>query len=655
MARDAYSMGSRMSFAGNRHSWSPLWSLLKGYQGRVAALALVSFVGAMFEAGILVILTSTVLAITEGRDTVSLSRFELSTLGALAGVAGMLVVRLVLSLVGVRLSAGLSRRVLTDLRFRLSRVYLNASWEVQQAEPAGRLQELLTTFVNQAAHSVKAFTNWVTALLSLAAFLTAAVVVDATATGLVVVALGVLGTVLYPLRRLIRKRAARDAHTGLAFTNSVSELGSLGLEMQAHGVQGEFANRIRALSRDNAQARYGVQVLSEALAPVYMALAYGAVVGGVTLLAVLGTSNLASVGAVLLLMLRSLSYGQSLQSHSGSIAAALPYVTRMREALATYEAAAASGGDLQPAAATPLELDAVRFAYSPERDALNDVSLRIETNEIVGVIGPSGAGKSTLVQLLLGLRDPSDGVIRAGGTDLREIDRDWWTRRVALVAQDALLFTGTVAENIRFFREGIDEAGLRRAAAQANLLEDIEALPQGFDTHLGERGTQLSGGQRQRLSIARALAGEPELLILDEPTSALDVRSEGLIRDTLTGLRGRTTVVIIAHRMSTLDISDRILVIEGGRATGFGVPKQLYQTNEFYRNALAMSGIAPQESRASFDNLQPQSSPSYSAGPASFSPAQFDQTLGHSQAALQTAGHADDRQHPWPEAEAKKP
>ena len=157
--------------------------------------------------------------------------------------------------------------------------------------------------------------------------------------------------------------------------------------------------------------------------------------------------------------------------------------------------------------------------------------------------------------------------------------------------QAAVLFTGTVAENIRFFREGLDDDALRRAAAQANFLRDISALPQGFDTHLGERGSQLSGGQRQRLSIARALVGEPDLLVLDEPTSALDGQSEALIRKTLVDLHGRVTVVIIAHRMSTLDLCDRIAVVEDGRLTGLGTPEAVRATNAFYREALAVAGL----------------------------------------------------------------
>ena len=178
-----------------------------------------------------------------------------------------------------------------------------------------------------------------------------------------------------------------------------------------------------------------------------------------------------------------------------------------------------------------------------------------------------------------------------GGTELRDVSRSWWSGRVAFMAQDALLFTGTVAENIRFFRDGIDDEALRTAARQANVLGDIEALPRGFDTHLGERGTQLSGGQRQRLSIARALAGRPELLVLDEPTSALDGRSEALIRDTMAALKGAVTVVVIAHRMSTLDICDRIMVIEDGRLTGFGTPAALHDDSSFYQGAMALAGI----------------------------------------------------------------
>jgi len=573
--------------------WRGLWKLVHEWRWRVAAIAVISFIGAMLEAGMLVLMTNTVMAIADSQDSLAVLGRTFPVPLALSVVAVILILRLAAALIGVRVSAGLSVRLLTALQQRVTHTYLRAGWAIQEAQPSGRLQEILSGFVGQAIMAVSSAAAFVTAALSLAAFLTTAVVVDPVATGLVVVALVVLGGLLRPIRSHIRRQGAVTARTGLEFAKAVAELSTLGLEMQVFGVQDRFTERIRVLSRENARARYRADKLMGSLAPTYMSLAYGAVVAGIAVLAFQqGASDLASVGAVLLLMLRSLSYGQNLQSASGQIQSRLPYIARLEETIAEFQAAAASGGPARPATITPIDLEHVRFGYTPEHDALTGLTLQIGTNEALGVIGPSGSGKSTLVQLLLGLRDPCDGVVRVGGVDLREVDRVWWTSRVAMVAQDALLFTGTVAENIRFFRDGIDDAALRQSAAQANLLADIEALPHGFDTHLGERGSQLSGGQRQRLSIARALAGGPELLILDEPTSALDVRSESLIRETLTKLRGRTTVVVIAHRMSTLEICDRILVIEAGRATGFDTPRRLHDTNEFYRNALAMSGIS---------------------------------------------------------------
>jgi ABC-type multidrug transport system fused ATPase/permease subunit len=176
------------------------------------------------------------------------------------------------------------------------------------------------------------------------------------------------------------------------------------------------------------------------------------------------------------------------------------------------------------------------------------------------------------------------------GVDLRSVDRRWWTQRVAFVPQDPLLITGSVAENIRFFREGIDHGALVQACREANVLDDVNSLPLGFDTHLGERGSQLSGGQRQRLSIARALVGKPSLLILDEPTSALDGRSESLIRDTMARSHGKVTTVIIAHRMSTLDLCDRIVVIEHGSISAMGTPAELLEKSAFYRESVPVAG-----------------------------------------------------------------
>ena len=569
-----------------------LRDLLSRYRGRVALLAGTSFVGALFEAVFLVLVTGVAMALVADKLRVGpVLGHSVSIRSALLLGSVLLAMRLVVNLWGVRTSAHLTADVTADQRKILSNAYLRASWAVQQAEPTGQLQALLTGFVNAATTSVSTFTSGLIALLSLVAFLGTGLAVDAAATGAVLVALALVGTILVPLRRRIRQRSWASAGASMDFANSVSELGALGLEMQTFGVRQRFSERIDELNHQTAETQRRVQTLTGSLAPIYIALAYAAVLAGVAVLTILGSEDLGVIGAVILLMLRSLSYGQQLASAAGSIAANAPFLDRIHETVTRYHASPAATGHAIPEAVTPLEAFDVDFAYTSGRAALSRVSFRIDHGDTVGVIGPSGAGKSTLAQLILGLIEPGHGSLQAGHVDLRDVERSWWSQRIAFVAQDAVLFTGTVAENIRFFRDDISDEALRRAAIDANVLADVEALPHGFDTHLGERGRQLSGGQRQRLSIARALVGQPELLVLDEPTSALDGQSEALIRDTLGRLHGNATVVIIAHRMSTLEICDRIMVIEAGRMTAFSSPSVLQDDSDFYRNAMAVAGI----------------------------------------------------------------
>lgn len=573
--------------------WSILRAIISPHKGRIALLSLVSLASALLEALFIVLLTGIGMALVGGQESVGPAFGQLlpmSTALILAALA--LLFRIILSLLGVGVSTRLTAAVTTAQRQRLSHAYLRTSWAIQQGEPAGRLQELLTSFVSRFTSTVSTLASAITAGLSLVAFLATGVAIDPLSTGAVLIALMVVGGILTPLRKAIRRRSRRHSRAGLAFANAVSELGSLGLEMQTYGAEGHFEDRIDQLTRQATVTQRRTQELQHAQPHIYISLAYGALLAGVAVLSLAATVDLAVIGAIMLLMLRSLAYGQQLSTASAAIAAHLPFLERVDETVARYARNPAPRGRSRPATVAPLEVTDVRFAYAGDRAALADITFRLEPGEAVGVIGPSGAGKSTLAQLVLGLREPTAGTILAGGAPLNDVDRHWWTQRVAFVAQEANLFTGTVADNIRFFRDNLSDEDIRQAARQANVLTDIEALPNGFDTHLGERGGQLSGGQRQRLSIARALVGKPELLILDEPTSALDGQSEALIRSTLAELRGHISVFIIAHRMSTLDICDRIMVIEDGRIAALNTPTSLRDSSDFYRNALAIAGIA---------------------------------------------------------------
>ncbi|MGH9270817.1 MAG: ATP-binding cassette domain-containing protein, partial [Ilumatobacteraceae bacterium] len=238
-----------------------------------------------------------------------------------------------------------------------------------------------------------------------------------------------------------------------------------------------------------------------------------------------------------------------------------------------------------------LRLGDVSFEYEPGRPVLTDVSFAVRRGETIGIVGPSGSGKSTLVQLLLGLRLPTAGTYVVNGQPMEEYSSDSWFAQFALVPQDNQLLRASVADNIRFWRTHIEHPEVERAARRAHLHDEITLLPKGYATPLGGGSMDLSGGQRQRLGLARALAGEPSVIVLDEPTSALDLRSESLVRQTLDELSGRTTVFIVAHRMTTLRRCDRIIVIEHGRIDDFDTPSALVQSNPFFREASELSQL----------------------------------------------------------------
>jgi ATP-binding cassette subfamily B protein len=226
----------------------------------------------------------------------------------------------------------------------------------------------------------------------------------------------------------------------------------------------------------------------------------------------------------------------------------------------------------------------VSFAYPVGRDAptLHDVSFHITPGETVAIVGPSGAGKSTIFQLLMRFYDPQSGAIFLDRTDIRTLRVEDVRRQTALVPQDPVIFGISVAENIAYGAQGISEAAMRQAAMQAGADEFIRALPEGYDTRLGERGMTLSGGQRQRLAIARAIVRDAPILLLDEATSSLDAESEALVQSALELLmRGRTTLVI-AHRLATVLKADRILVMEGGSIVEEGTHASLVNAGGLY-------------------------------------------------------------------------
>ncbi|MGW4096018.1 ABC transporter ATP-binding protein [Mycobacterium sp. NPDC004974] len=222
-----------------------------------------------------------------------------------------------------------------------------------------------------------------------------------------------------------------------------------------------------------------------------------------------------------------------------------------------------------------ISFERVAFSYDSETPVLRDVTFEVKPGQLVGVVGHTGSGKSSLVSLIPRFYDPSQGAVRIDGVDLRDYKLHELRRQIAYVLQDTVLFRGTIRDNIAFGRPDADHDEIIEMAKLANAHEFISAMPQGYDSPVGERGLTLSGGQRQRIGIARALIRDSPILILDEPTAALDAESEHLVMSALQRLMNGRTVITIAHRLSTIRDADKIVVLEEGRVVEEGSHTEL--------------------------------------------------------------------------------
>lgn len=231
-----------------------------------------------------------------------------------------------------------------------------------------------------------------------------------------------------------------------------------------------------------------------------------------------------------------------------------------------------------------IEFDQVSFAYpDDEKPTLKDISFSIEPGQMVGIVGATGAGKSTLAQLIPRLFDPTSGTVKVGGKDIRHVSKGSLRNTISIVLQKAILFSGTIAGNLKQGKTDASQQEMDRAARIAQAAEFIDRLPEGYNAEVEERGNNFSGGQKQRLSITRGIIKQPKVLILDDSTSALDARSEKLVQDAFNRELSDTTTIIIAQKISSVVHADKILVLDNGRLVATGTHKELVQDSEVYR------------------------------------------------------------------------
>jgi ATP-binding cassette subfamily B protein len=564
-------------------------------RGRLAVLASASLLGGFAEAAVLVVIARVAFAITQQDSSVTvtagpLGPYEISvpTLFVLAAVAT--VIRLALQGVTAWEGATVSSSVLARARSVLTRAFLHASWGLQSAERQGHLQELLTVHAIYASRTMDSLVLLLVSALSLLALLISALVVNAVAALVVGAAVVVLALLMRPLRDAVRSRSRDTANADVEFATSISEVTTIAQEIKIFDAGDRIRDRVGGQIRAHRDSLQRTRFLVQLVPGLYQGVALFFVVVALAVVYGVGFTRLSTLGAVVLIMLRSLSFGQNLQTSYQALNEGAPYLEKLLAEQRRYEDDAVTGGDEPVGRVGVVTFDDVGFAYQPGRPVLHDLSFEAQRGEVIGIVGPSGAGKSTLVQLLLRLRAPTSGRVLADGRDLRNLALSGWYQRVSFVPQEPRLYSGSVGENIRFFRD-VTAVDIVRAAKLANIHDEIRSWPDGYATSVGERGGELSLGQRQRLCIARSLVGYPDVIVLDEPTSSLDPRSEALVREALATLAPNVTLFIIAHRLSTLDTCDRIMVLQAGRLQGFDEPHHLEDSSPFYREALRLSGL----------------------------------------------------------------
>jgi ABC-type multidrug transport system fused ATPase/permease subunit len=559
----------------------------------VALLVVSSVIAGFCESTILALLAEIATALVNHRSSVTLS---LGSVHLTASVDQLLAVGLGVAVVRIALQGVLSylpARIVADTQVawqhRLFAAYTEASWSAVASDAEGTFQELATSQIVQATNGIAYAVSVVSAGILVIVLVASALVIQPL-TALVVMTGGLALSILFrPLNDTARRQARALSSAQVGYAAGIHDAVSTAEETRVFGVGAVQMDQIDTLSRQQRQWVFLTQFMGRLVGGGYQSLVLLLLLAGLGILEAAGAAgHLASLGAVVLLLVRASNFGQLVQGNYHMMQQARPHLERIDAAVEGYVTSRVLRGSRSLSTIPSVEFQDVTYAYVSGRPVLRAVSFRVEPSEIIGVVGPTGAGKSTLVQLLLGLREPQSGSYLVAEGRAEVWSSADWAKRVSYVPQEPRLLHGTVTDNIRFYRP-LDHDAVWQAARQAHIHEEVLEWPLGYDTVISNRAKAVSGGQRQRLCLARALAGRPVMLVLDEPTSALDPRSEALVQESLAALKGHMTIFVIAHRLSTLNLCDRIMVLRAGMIEVLAPRDEVLQSNDFYRNAVRLS------------------------------------------------------------------
>jgi ATP-binding cassette subfamily C protein len=386
-----------------------------------------------------------------------------------------------------------------------------------------------------------------------------------------------------PVLERIREAGMRRVVLNQDMNHNVSEVVG-GMKMvKSSGIEPQLIRRSDALFEISRAVSVRISMLQQAivLSIPPLGVLYIALIFGIAFRTQFVT--LAALPAIMYLIYKIFVYVQQTQDGIQSVTELLPHL----QSVLKYQESALEVGEKWSGTGkfsleSALEFDNVSFQYEDGAQALRAVTFKIPKGAMAGLIGPSGAGKTTTVDVILRLFSPQTGVLKIDGVDARDISLAEWRAHIGYVSQDVFLLNDTIRNNIALFNDEITDEHIREAVRLAHFEDVLKNSSHGLDTIIGDRGVNLSAGQRQRLVIARALARRPSILVLDEATSALDNESEEHIKQAIHSLKGKMTIIAIAHRLSTVMDADMLVVLEDGKVTESGPPAQLLKDKDSY-------------------------------------------------------------------------
>ncbi|OGM96105.1 MAG: hypothetical protein A3B86_02115 [Candidatus Yanofskybacteria bacterium RIFCSPHIGHO2_02_FULL_38_22b] len=481
------------------------------------------------------------------------------------------------------MSAKFSAQYENDIREIMFTKVVNSSWLHLIEQKPGYIERVLMNDISASSSILQHVSNIILTSASLATYIIVAMNISMpiTLTTLLVgiVIFFALKPIFYKTRKIteeMTKTDKRTTHHILEVLFGMKIVKSLNAEDKVTQLA---KNDFKDLERRRVKSAIYHTVVGSLMEPV-----------GITFVAALfllnynsSVFNIAAFAAIVYLVQKMFTFIQSIQGKINAVNGVVPYLQIMLD----YWQEAANNqevdGDINKFSfKNKIEFKNVSFAYNQETNILNNLNLEIKKTEMVGIIGPSGGGKTTLVDLMLRLFNPGSGEILIDNQNASKINLKNWRENIGYVAQDIFLINDTIENNIKFYDKSIDHGRVIEASKMANIYDFIETLPEGFQTKVGERGIKLSGGQRQRIALARTLIRKPEILILDEATSSLDSDSEAMIQNSIKDLRGKTTLVVIAHRLSTVQHADKLYAVDHGEIIESGTPSELLANKDSY-------------------------------------------------------------------------